>query len=38
MSVSERRMQTAGRTTLLKVEKGKGLRLPAMKEEVIDLT
>ena len=38
LSVSERRMQTAGRTTLLKLERGKGLRLPAMKEEIIDLT
>ena len=31
LSVSERRMQTAGRTTLLKVERGKGLRLPTLK-------
>ena len=38
LSVSERRMQTAGRSTLLKIERGKGLRLPQMKEEVIDLT
>jgi hypothetical protein len=38
LSVSERRMQTAGRSTLLKIERGKGLRLPKMKEEIIDLT
>ena len=38
LSVSERRIQTAGRSTLLKIERGKGLRLPQMKEEVIDLT
>ena len=37
LSVSERRMQTVGRTTLLKVERGKGHRLPFLKEEVIDL-
>ena len=37
-SVSERRMQTAGRTTLLKLERGKGHRLPRLQEEVIDLT
>ena len=37
LSVSERRMLTAGRTTLLKVERGKGLRLPTpkVKEEII---
>jgi hypothetical protein len=38
LSVSERRMQTVGRTSLLKIERGKGLRLPALKEEIIDLT
>ena len=38
LSVSERRMQLVGRTTLLKMERGKGLRLPRMKEEIIDLT
>ena len=38
LSVSERRMQTTGRSTLLKIERGKGLRLPALKEEIIDLT
>ena len=38
LSVSELRMQSCGRTTLLKVERGKGLRLPALKEEIIDLT
>jgi hypothetical protein len=30
-------MQTAGRITLLKVERGHGLRLPSLKEEVIYL-
>ena len=38
LSVSERRMQATGRTTLLKIERGKGLRLPSLKEEIIDLT
>ena len=38
LSVSERRMQAVGRTTLLKLERGKGLRLPRLKEEAIDLT
>ena len=38
LSVSERRMQAAGRSTMLKIERGKGLRLPVMKAEVIDLT
>ena len=38
LSVSERRMQTAGRTTLLKLERGRGHRLPDLKEEVVDLT
>ena len=38
LSVSERRMQATGRSTLLKIERGKGLRLPALKEEIIDLT
>ena len=38
LSVSERRMQAVGRTTLLKLERGKGLRLQRLKEEVIDLT
>jgi len=38
LSVSERRMQTVGRSTLLKLERGRGHRLPALKEEVIDLT
>ena len=38
LSVSERRMQTVGRTTLLKLERGRGHRLPTLKEEVIDLT
>ena len=37
LSVSERRMQTLRRTTLLKVERGKGHRLPTLKEEIIDL-
>ena len=38
LSVSERRMQTVGRSTLLKTERGKGLRLPALQDEIIDLT
>ena len=38
LSVSERRMQTVGRSTLLKLERGRGHRLPVLKEEVIDLT
>jgi hypothetical protein len=38
LSVSERRMQATGRSTLLEIERGKGLRLPALKEEIIDLT
>ena len=38
LSVSERRMQAVGRSTLLKLERGKGLRLPKLKEEVVDLT
>ena len=38
LSVSERRMQEKGRSTLLKMERGHGLRLPRLKEEVIDLT
>ena len=38
LSVSERRMQATGRSTLLKIERGKGLRLPALKVEIIDLT
>ena len=38
LSVSERRMQAGGRSTLLKIGRGKGLRLPKLKEEVIDLT
>lgn len=38
LSVSERRMQAVGRSTLLKIGRGKGLRLPKLKEEVIDLT
>ena len=38
LSVSERRMQQVGRTTLLKLERGHGNRLPRLKEEVIDLT
>ena len=38
LSVSERRIQATGRSTLLKIERGKGLRLPAMKAEIIDLT
>ena len=38
LSVSERRMQAAGRSTMLKLERGKGMRLPRLKEEVIDLT
>ena len=38
LSVSERRMQTVGRTTLLKIERGRGHRLPELKEEVVDLT
>ena len=38
LSVSERRMESAGRTTLMKIERGRGHRLPTMKDEVIDLT
>ena len=38
LSVSERRMQAAGRSTMLKLERGKGMRLPRLKEELIDLT
>jgi hypothetical protein len=38
LSVSERRMLRTGRTTLLRIERGKGLRLPTMKEEIVDLT
>jgi hypothetical protein len=38
LSVGERRMQTLGRTTLLKLERGKGLRLPQLHHEIIDLT
>ena len=38
LSVSERRMQERGRSTLLKMERDHGLRLPRLKEEVIDLT
>ena len=38
LSVSEMRMQRVGRSTLLKLERGKGLRLPRLKEEVIDLS
>jgi hypothetical protein len=33
LSVSERRMQRTGRTTSLKIERGKGLLLQTMKEE-----
>jgi hypothetical protein len=35
LSVGERRMHALGRSTLLKIERGKGLRLPSLKEEVI---
>jgi hypothetical protein len=38
LSVSERRMQARGRSTLLKMDRGHRLRLPRLKEEVIDLT
>ena len=38
LSVNERLMQAVGRSTLLKIGRGKGLRLPKLKEEVIDLT
>ena len=38
LSVSERRMQQTGRTTLIKVERGRGHRLPKLVEDVIDLT
>ena len=38
LSVSERRMQTTGRTTLIKVERGHGHRLPKLIEDVIELT
>ena len=38
LSVSERRMQAVGRSTLLKIERGNGHRLPKLKEEVINLT
>ena len=38
LSVSERRMAQTGRTTLIKVERGKGHRLPKLLETVIDLT
>ena len=38
LSVSEKRMQATGRTTLIKPERGLGSRLPALVEEVIDLT
>jgi hypothetical protein len=39
-SVCEREahMQAVGRSTLLKIDRGKGLRLPKLKEEVIGLT
>eukprot|EP00966_Prymnesium_polylepis_P197101 4567746-Prymnesium_polylepis.1 len=33
LSVGERRMHALGRSTLLKTERGKGLRLPSLKEE-----
>jgi hypothetical protein len=38
LSVSERRMQQTGRTTLIKVERGRGHRLPKLVEDIIDLT
>ena len=38
LSVSELRMQRTGRTTLIKDERGKGLRLPKLLAEIIDLT
>ena len=38
LSVSERRLQALGRDRLLKLDEGKGLRLPRLKEEVINLT
>ena len=38
LSVSERRMAQTGRTTLIKVERGHGHRLPTLLEYVIDLT
>jgi hypothetical protein len=38
LSVSERRMQQTGRATLIKVERGRGHRLPKLVEDVIDLT
>ena len=37
-SVSELRMAQTGRTTLIKVERGHGHRLPKLLEDVIDLT
>ena len=37
LSVSERRMAQTGRTTLIKVERGNGHRLPKLLETVIDL-
>ena len=38
MSVSERRMAHTGRTSLIKVERGHGHRLPKLLEDIIDLT
>jgi hypothetical protein len=38
LTVSERRMAQTGRTTLIKVERGHGHRLPKLLEDVIDLT
>jgi hypothetical protein len=38
LNVSERRMAQSGRTTLIKVERGHGHRLPKLLEDVIDLT
>ena len=38
LSVSELRMQRTGRTTLIKNEQGKGLRLPKLLAEIVDLT
>ena len=38
LSVSESRMVRTGRSTLIKVERGHGHRLPKLLEDVIDLT
>ena len=38
LTVSEQRMAQTGRTTLIKVERGHGHRLPKLLEDVIDLS